>query len=55
MVVSELSALDKPSADDRQILAEAGTAAADLERVALDRVVLIGKCAREAILVDESS
>ena len=53
-VADELSALDYPSADDRRILAEAKTTAANLECAATERVKLIGKCATEARLVDES-
>lgn len=53
-VAGELSALDKPSAEDRVILAEAKTTAANLERAAIERVELIGKCAAEAGLIDES-
>ena len=53
-VAGELSALDKPSVDDRRILAEAKSTAADLERAAIERVELIGKCATEAKLIDES-
>ncbi len=50
----ELSALDKPSADDRRILAEAKATAAKLERAAIERVELIEKCATEARRIDES-
>lgn len=53
-VIGKLSALDKPSAEDRKILAEAKTAAANLEVVAIERVELIGKCAKEAQLIDKS-
>ncbi len=53
-VAKELSALDKPSVDDRKILAEAKTTVAQLERVAIERVAMIEKCATEARLVDES-
>ena len=53
-VANELSALDKPSLDDRKILAEAKTTVAQLERAAFERVALIEKCATEARLVDES-
>ena len=53
-VADQLSALDKPTADDRKILAEAKTTAADLERAAVERVDLIGNCATEASLIDES-
>ncbi len=53
-VAAELSALDKPSADDRRILAEAKTTAANLECISIERVELIGKCAIEARLIDES-
>jgi hypothetical protein len=42
------------TADDRKIRAEAKTAAANLECAAIERVELIGKCATEARLVDES-
>lgn len=53
-VISELSALDQPSADDQRILAEARTAAADLERTASERVELMGRCATEARRIDDS-
>jgi hypothetical protein len=53
-VTTKLSALAKPSADDRKILAEARTTIANLERTAIERVDLIGKCAKEAGLIDES-
>lgn len=53
-VAGELSKLDKPSADDRKILAEAKATAAELECAAIERVELIRKCATEARLVDES-
>ncbi|WP_319431844.1 hypothetical protein [Mycobacterium sp. RTGN5] len=53
-VSSELSALNKPSLDDRKILAEAKTTTANLERAAIERVELIVKCATEARLIDES-
>ena len=53
-VANKLAALDKPSVDDRKILAEAKTTIANLEIVAVDRVELIEKCASEAHRVDES-
>ena len=53
-VASELSALDKPSPDDRKILSEAKTATANLELAGVERVELIGKCATEARLIDKS-
>lgn len=53
-VIGKLSALDKPSADDRALLAEAKTTAANLETAAIERVELIGKCAEEAKLIDKS-
>jgi hypothetical protein len=53
-VANTLSALDKPSLDDRKILAEAKTTVAKLEVAAIERVELIGKCATEARLVDKS-
>ncbi|MED5812884.1 hypothetical protein VST63_10980 [Mycolicibacterium sp. 050232] len=53
-VIGKLSALDKPSVEDRRILAEAKSTAAKLERVAIERVELIGKCAKEAQLIDKS-
>lgn len=53
-VITKLSALDKPSADDRKILAEARTTTANLELAAIERVELIGKCAKEAQLIDKS-
>lgn len=46
--------MDKPSVDDRKILAEAKTTTANLECAAIERVELIRKCATEAHLVDES-
>jgi hypothetical protein len=53
-VVVKLAALDKASADDRMILAEAIATVSDLETAALNRVELIAKCAAEAKLVDKS-
>jgi hypothetical protein len=53
-VAHTLSALDKPSMDDRKIFAEAKTTVANLELAAIERVELIGKCATEARLVDKS-
>ena len=53
-VAKDLGALDKPSADDRLILAEANTTVANLESAAIERVELIQKCASEARLIDES-
>ena len=53
-VSEELSALEKPSIDDRRILGEAESTAADLERAAAERVELIERCATEARLIDES-
>lgn len=53
-VIGKLSALDKPRAEDRKILAEAKTTAANLEVAAIERVELIGKCAKEAQLIDKS-
>lgn len=53
-VTGKLSALDKPSADDRKILAEAKRTIADLECAAIERVELIDKCATEAKLIDTS-
>ncbi|MGB3355872.1 MAG: hypothetical protein WBB00_24335 [Mycobacterium sp.] len=53
-VASKLSALDKPSADDRKLLAEAMTTTANLECAGIERVELIGKCATEARLIDKS-
>ena len=53
-VAKKLSALDKPSEDDRKILAEANTSIANLELTAIERVELIVQCAKEARLVDES-
>lgn len=53
-VAAELSALDNPSADDQRILAEAEATAEGLEKSAIERVRLIGRCATEATLVDES-
>jgi hypothetical protein len=53
-VTQRLSALDKPGADDRKILAEARVTTANLERAAIERVELITKCANEAQLIDKS-
>lgn len=53
-VAKQLAALDKPSADDRKILAEAKTTIAKLEIASIDRVELIEKCASEAGRIDES-
>lgn len=53
-VAKDLSALDKPSADDKTILAEANTTIATLETAAIERVELIQKCAFEARQIDES-
>lgn len=53
-VARKLSALAKPSADDRKILADAVAAAENLERVANEWVELIGRCATEAGHIDES-
>lgn len=53
-IANQLSALDRPSADDRRILAEAKSTSANLERAACERVELIAKCAREANLIDDS-
>ncbi|KUI31808.1 hypothetical protein AU195_08640 [Mycobacterium sp. IS-1496] len=53
-VADKLAALDKPSADDRTILAEARTTIATLEGAARERVELIRKCAKEAQLIDKS-
>ena len=49
-----MSALKKPSLDDRKILSEAETTADNLELAAVQRVKLIGKCAAEAFLIDKS-
>ncbi|WP_246585242.1 hypothetical protein [[Mycobacterium] fortunisiensis] len=53
-VANTLSALDKPSDDDRRILAEAKNAIANLERTASERVGSIVKCATEARLIDKT-
>ncbi|MEZ0357647.1 hypothetical protein [Mycobacterium sp. SA01] len=53
-VADELSGLDNPGADDRKTLAEARNTIANLERAAVESVELIGKCATEAQLIDES-
>lgn len=53
-VIGRLSALDEPSTEDCKILAEARTTAAGLELAAIERVELIGKCAKEAQLIDKS-
>ncbi|MCB0949120.1 MAG: hypothetical protein KDB44_07550 [Mycobacterium sp.] len=53
-VADQLSALDKPSTDDRKILGEAKATATKLEGTAIERVELIEKCATEAGRIDES-
>lgn len=53
-VTGKLSALSKPSADDRRILSEAEGTIIELEGAAKERVELIGKCAAEAQHIDES-
>lgn len=53
-VADKLSALDRPSVDDRKILAEAKTTTANLTLAAIERIELIGKCATEARLIDKS-
>lgn len=53
-VAQDLSALDKPSVEDRKILEEANATVANLESAAIERVELICKCAEEADLIDES-
>jgi len=53
-VADALAALDRPSAEDRKILAEAKATVAKLETAALNRVQLIAQCATEAQLVDKS-
>jgi hypothetical protein len=53
-VADTLASLDRPSADDRKILAEAKATVTKLETAALNRVQLIAKCATEAQLVDKS-
>lgn len=53
-LASQLTALDKPSVDDRKILTEAKKTASELERVACERVQLIAKCAAEARRIDQS-
>lgn len=53
-VTSKLSALDKPNADDKRILAEAKSTITSLERTAIERVTLIERCATEAKLIDKS-
>ena len=53
-VTGKLSALDKPSADDRKLLAEARATIAKLERAAIERVELIAQCAVEARHIDAS-
>lgn len=54
VVAKKLSTLDKPSEDDRRILAEANTSIANLELTSIERVELIVQCAEEARLVDKS-
>lgn len=53
-VADQLTALDKPSVEDKRILNEAKKAVTDLERTAGERVELISKCATEARRIDES-
>jgi len=53
-VTDGLSALSKPNADDRRILAEARSTIADLEDAAKQRVALISRCAVEAKHIDAS-
>lgn len=53
-VANQLSGLDRASADDRKILAEAKTTIARLEAAAGERVDLISRCAAEAQLIDDS-
>jgi hypothetical protein len=53
-VAATLAALDKPTAEDHKILAEAKATVAKLETAALNRAQLIAKCATEAQLVDKS-
>lgn len=53
-IADKLSALDKPGADDRKLLAEAMTTIANLECAAVDRVELVRRCATEARLIDKS-
>ncbi|TDK84627.1 hypothetical protein [Mycolicibacterium mucogenicum] len=53
-VANKLSALDKPTREDRNILAEAKSTIASLETAATERVELIGKCAMEAQRIDTS-
>jgi len=50
-VTGKLSALDKPSADDRK---QARTTIANLEHTAIERVELIAQCAIEARHIDAS-
>lgn len=49
-----LSALDKPSSADLEILTEAKTSISNLEVAAHKRVKLLRRCARKARLIDES-
>lgn len=53
-VTGKLSTLNKSTADDRRILAEAKATADKLERAGIERVDLIGRCAKEAELIDKS-
>lgn len=53
-VTNKLSALDKPTREDRNILAEAKSTIASLETAATERVELIGRCAMEAQRIDTS-
>jgi len=53
-VAEQLSTLANPSANDREILADARRTAADLAATASNRIKLIQQCAAEAELVDDS-
>lgn len=53
-VADKLGALDNPSADDKRIFTEAKATAEKLEHRGIERVRLIGKCAAETKLIDES-
>lgn len=53
-VADELFVLKNPSADDRKIFTEAKATAERLEHAGIEQVRLIGKCAAEAKLIDES-
>jgi hypothetical protein len=54
LIADELRSLESPSVDERKNLADARTNIANFERPAIERVELIGTCAKRAQLIDES-